>query len=204
MNRHTPAPRMILLFSTLLLAAAPGLAGDKTSDDKVVFSGFLEDYSKLQSAEEFDLAFAYTKQPGILREYEKLHIPRVIFYFHASAEPVRVDADRLKELADYFHEELTEELGKVRELVGEPGPGVVGRAPRGGRGSRDGPADDELQRAQQDGRRAQGFPIVGQGLPQEARAHRRGQEAEIGQGRGWQVLLRDTLAAFPEKSLPSP
>ncbi len=125
MSRPSLPLGLVLLFSLLLFAATPCFAGDKKNDNKVVFSGFLEDYSKLQPAEEVDLAFGYTKKPGILREYKRLHIPRVIFYFHASAEPVRVDADRLKELADYFHEELTEELGKVREIVDEPGPGVA-------------------------------------------------------------------------------
>jgi hypothetical protein len=88
-------------------------------------SGFLGDYSKLQEGPAGGVAQRYIKEGVDFKQYNKIMMDQVRFYFKDDAEDKGIDADEMKELADSFDKAVIEALGSAYPLVTKPGPDVM-------------------------------------------------------------------------------
>ena len=117
---------LVVLLTAASLSAA--WAGKDKKADRIVFSGFMDNYDQLRRADGFsEFVWGYAKKPLILREYDKAIVDPVLVSFHPEAKGVAIDPGKLAELTTFFRDQVVEELSKVRavELVDQPGPGVM-------------------------------------------------------------------------------
>ena len=88
-------------------------------------SGFLGDYSKLQKGPEGGIEQRYIKEGVNFKQYNKIMLDQVRFYFKNNAADKGIDADEMKELANTFHKAVIDALGGAYPLVANPGPDVM-------------------------------------------------------------------------------
>jgi hypothetical protein len=113
--KRTWVPLFFIL--TILLA---GCAATKTEH-----SGFLDPYPELSPGPKDGADLRYLK-PGVdFAKYDKILLDHVLFYPTEDSALQGLEADKLKELADDFHEAMIKELQDAYPLVSEPGPDVV-------------------------------------------------------------------------------
>lgn len=84
--------------------------------------GFLKDYSLLQHGQEGQPEWIYKNPKAQWSQYSKVMIAPVTFI--ASSES-SISAEDQQKLADYFYNELKEQIGKHAQLVDQAGPGVL-------------------------------------------------------------------------------
>ena len=131
MSRRLSRAAIVFVWSLVVaIAGAPAAWSGKRDQkaDRIVFSGFLENYDDLRRADDFsEFVWGYTKKPLILRQYDKALIDPVLVYFHPEARGVGIDPSELAELTTFFRDRVVEELAAIREveIVDEPGPGVM-------------------------------------------------------------------------------
>jgi len=121
--RH-PAGAIALLCLCLLLgacASTPG--GGSTSGPR--FSGFLNDYSRLQPVADDPTALAWVDPTVDFSAYDSVLLERIQVVLNHDAEYRVIDPAELAVLTNYFHEALARELGERYAIVTEPGPGVL-------------------------------------------------------------------------------
>jgi hypothetical protein len=113
----------LLSVAVISMCLAVGCAAQKMEVKQ--YSGFLGDYSKLQEGPEGGVAQRYIT-PGVdLKQYNKIMMDQVRFYFKDDAADKGIDADDMKELADTFHRAVIEALGDAYPLVAKPGADVM-------------------------------------------------------------------------------
>jgi hypothetical protein len=88
-------------------------------------SGFLKDYSKLQTDPDDESLRWWEKEGVDWKRYKKLMIDPVVVYFHPEAENRQIEPDILKELTDYFRTAVIEEVQDAYPVVEAPGPDVL-------------------------------------------------------------------------------
>jgi hypothetical protein len=113
----------LLSVAFISLCLAVGCAGQKLAVKD--YSGFLNDYSKLEPGPEGGVDKRYIK-PGVdFKQYNKVMLDQVRFYFKDDAADKGIDPEEMKELADNFHRAVIDALGSAYPLVAKPGPNVM-------------------------------------------------------------------------------
>ena len=113
----------LLSVAVISLCLTVGCTGQKMTVKN--YSGFLGDYSKLGPGPEGGVAQRYIKQGVNFKQYNKIMMDQVRFYFKDDAEDKGIDADEMKELADSFHRAVIDALGSAYPLTAKPGPHVM-------------------------------------------------------------------------------
>ena len=106
-----------------MLGAIPGMA-----EEKPEFSGFLGDYSKLQSKPDSGMIYNYTyvKPDTDFTGYNKFLIDAVTVFPNAAAKFKGINANDAALLEKYFRDSMTKALtGAGYQVVEEPGPGAA-------------------------------------------------------------------------------
>lgn len=111
--------RWMAVSSILVLGLVVGCTGRP----KVTHSGFLRDYSQLKLEE--DGAKRYLNPSKNLRQYNKFIIDPVVVHFAPNSKGTAIDPAKLKELSDYFRNQLVKGLSKRYRVVRSSGPGVL-------------------------------------------------------------------------------
>lgn len=120
-------PMSLLLFASCSETVAPSPSVVETASETAALAaprgvGFLSDYSKLKPGREGQPQWIYVNPQGQWSNYTDLMIDPVTFIASAGSD---VSADNQKTLADYFYNQLKEQLSKTATIVNEPGPGVL-------------------------------------------------------------------------------
>jgi hypothetical protein len=88
-------------------------------------SGFLKDYSKLQTDPD-DESLKWWEKKGVdWKRYKRLMIDPVVVYYNPEAENRQIEPDVLKELTDYFRTVVIKEVQDSYPVVDRPGPDVL-------------------------------------------------------------------------------
>ncbi len=90
-------------------------------------SGFLGDYPRMRPSPRISGAWGWWNPRKRISDYVKIMIDPVTVYLHPQAQSRGVNPDELKELADYFRDEMASRIlssGKY-EIVRQEGPGVL-------------------------------------------------------------------------------
>ena len=106
-----------------LLGASQGMAAEKPE-----FSGFLGDYSKLQSKPGTGMIYNYTyvKPNTDFAVYNKFLIDAITIFPNAAAKFKGINANDAALLEKSYHDAMVKALtGAGYQVVEEPGPGVV-------------------------------------------------------------------------------
>ena len=117
------------LFHTVSIAIvslclAIGCAGQRLEVKE--HSGFLGDYSKLQAGPEGGIDQRYIREGVNFKQYNKIMLDQVRFYFKNDAADKGIDADAMKELSDSFiNRAMIDALGSAYPFVAKPGPQVM-------------------------------------------------------------------------------
>lgn len=109
----------VAVYSLMIAGLVVGCSGRP----KVAHSGFLRDYSQLKLEE--DGAKRYLNPSKNLRQYNKFIIDPVVVHFAPKAKGTAIDPAKLKELSDYFRNQLVKGLSKRYRVVRSSGPGVL-------------------------------------------------------------------------------
>ena len=92
-----------------------------------VHSGFLGDYPRMRPSPRISGAWGWWNPRKRISDYVKIMIDPVTVFLHPQAQSRGVNPDELKELADYFRDEMASRIlssGKY-EIVRRAGPGVL-------------------------------------------------------------------------------
>ena len=89
------------------------------------YSGFLGDYSILQPGPEGGVAMRYVREGIDFKQYNRVMLDQVRFYFKDDAADKGIDADAMKELSDTFSRSFIDALGSAYPLTAKPGPEVT-------------------------------------------------------------------------------
>ena len=119
-KQRTVTSSLWVAVCSLMIA---GLLVGCTGRPKVTHSGFLRDYSQLKLEE--DGAKRYLNPSKNLRQYKKFVIDPVVVHFAPSAKGTAIAPAKLKELSDYFRNQLVKGLSKRYRVVRSSGPGVL-------------------------------------------------------------------------------
>jgi len=113
----------ILLIAVISLGVSIGIsyAGLKIKG----YSGFLGDYSQLKPGPKGGVAQVYVKEGVNFKQYNKIMLDQVVFYFKQDAENQAIDPDEMKELADKYNRAVIDALGDAYPLVSESAPDVM-------------------------------------------------------------------------------
>lgn len=111
-----PGLAMFLLLS--------GIAFAKEAS-KPKYSGYLSDYSKLQSDPDKSAARIYRNQDIDITKYKRILLERIVVVLKDDAAYKVIDPKELAALTDYFRLAISRELGTEYPLVDEPGPDVL-------------------------------------------------------------------------------
>jgi hypothetical protein len=88
-------------------------------------SGFLKDYSELQTDPD-DESLSWWEKEGVdWKRYKRLMIDPVVVYYHPKAKNRQIEPNVLKELTDYFRTIVIEEVQDAYPVVEAPGPDVL-------------------------------------------------------------------------------
>ena len=89
-------------------------------------TGFLSDYSKLQTNPDFEGSLIYINPELPLKNYSKFIISPVQIHLYKKAEERGVERSKLQELANYIHTQISLELKKSGyKIVQGSGPGTM-------------------------------------------------------------------------------
>lgn len=85
-------------------------------------AGFLKDYALLQRGQQGQPEWIYKNPAAQWSSYTKVIIDPVTFIASPDSS---VSTEDQQKLADYFYNQLKEEIGKQAQIVSQPGPGVM-------------------------------------------------------------------------------
>lgn len=115
--RRMRVPMQLALTCLSIIILFTGCAGKQLAQ-----TGFLDDYSILETSAEFKGALFYQNPEKPLRQYDRLMIDPVVVQFHADAKGKAIDPEELQELTVKLREEAIEVLSEGYEVVTSPGP----------------------------------------------------------------------------------
>jgi len=122
------AGSVIVAAALLVSCMTPGPQPGKSIKGKpgITRSGFLGDYSDLAISDENKGVLVYLKSPGILESYDKFIVDPIEVFLHARSEADSSGSAEVQELANFFRNELIEEIEKGGyQVVQQPGAGVA-------------------------------------------------------------------------------
>jgi len=119
MNRHNVDLRRCLGVMMVVLMFVAGCATAPPG------SGFLKDYSQLQTDPDDESLKWWEKKDVDWKRYKKLMIDPVVIYYNPEAKNRQIEPDVLKELTDYFRKAVIEEVQDAYPVVEKPGPDVL-------------------------------------------------------------------------------
>jgi Protein of unknown function (DUF3313) len=105
-----PSPSVVERMSGSAEASAPSGAG------------FLKNYSLLKHGNEGQPEWIYKNPQANWSNYTKVMIDPVTFIASSNSS---VSSEDQQKLADYFYNQLKEQIGKQAQIVDQPGPGVL-------------------------------------------------------------------------------
>ncbi len=123
MRRTITSSRWMAVLSLVVLGVLVACSGRP----KVAHSGFLRDYSQLKKDPAAEGALTWLAPESTLRQYKNFVVDSVIVHFAPDAEGTAIAPDKLKELSDYFHNQVVEKLSETGryKVVNAPGAGVA-------------------------------------------------------------------------------
>ncbi|MDR4506645.1 MAG: DUF3313 domain-containing protein [Candidatus Brocadiaceae bacterium] len=95
------------------------------STQKPVPSGFLGDYSSLKPSSRTKGAYVYFHPDLEIKNYTQFIVDPVMIQPHPEAENRIVHQDEIRELAEYFHQEIITALEDQYPIVETPGNGIL-------------------------------------------------------------------------------
>lgn len=111
----------LITLISLCLALGISYAGLKVKE----YSGFLGDYSQLKPGPKGGIAQVYVKEGVDFKQYNKIMLDQVVFYFKQDAENLGIDPLEINELADKYDKAMVDALGEAYPLVSDPGLDVM-------------------------------------------------------------------------------
>ena len=118
--------RFKFLFATLIIGSLILGGGAAKAMDKEDQSGFLQDYSELQKTKDTAGSPLYRYiSPQLGSGIYKKIIVEPIQYFPEPQPTENVTAKTLDDIKSYFDQQLKVEIGKRKQIVDEPGEGVI-------------------------------------------------------------------------------
>ncbi len=120
-NRISIQKFVYLSLLTLVLLTA----GCSSSKINVTRTGFLNNYSNLEENEKLKGLYDYSNDYVDMDQYSKLLIAPVQLFLDEDAENKSINAEEATQLADYFYDQLAEELGGRYEIVEDPAEDVM-------------------------------------------------------------------------------
>ena len=124
-SRH-PVTTMVPLCLCLLLGACAGIPGGSGGNSGPQYSGFLNDYSRLQPVIDDPTAMAWLDPAVDFSRYDKVLLERIQVALSNDNNNYRaIDPTELTVLTEYFHDALVRELSGRYPVVTDPGPGVL-------------------------------------------------------------------------------
>ena len=90
--------------------------------NKIVYSGFLDDYSILAPNPKVEGALYYEKAGSSLKNYDKFIIDPVVVHLHAGSKGKSFDPGELQKLTREFREEAIKVISEDYQIVTAPGP----------------------------------------------------------------------------------
>ncbi len=122
-QRMPTTSRWMAAWALIVCASLVGCTGRP----KVGHSGFLGDYSQFKPHPTVEGAELYESPSKSLKQYNRFIVDPVIAHFAPDAEGAAIDPGELKELTDYFHDQLVKGLSESGhyQVVNAPGPGVA-------------------------------------------------------------------------------
>ncbi|RPI44163.1 MAG: DUF3313 domain-containing protein [Betaproteobacteria bacterium] len=110
----------------LALAFTAGVAGaQEPAASKPQYSGFLNDYSKLQPAADREGVQLFLDRSRDYRSYTKVMFDPVEVYLTPNPDYKGLQPDALKRMTDTFQSAFKKALGSDYQVVDAPGPGVL-------------------------------------------------------------------------------
>lgn len=114
---------LAILISALFLTLS-GCAAHKQDIKDVTYSGFLSDYSMLEPGDDTQAVLVYRNPQLNAAAYDKILLEPIVVFYHQDAEYKGIHPDELKELTDYFTQELRTALSGYT-LVDSAAPGTL-------------------------------------------------------------------------------
>jgi hypothetical protein len=111
---------LVALIAVALLGGCAKTMQARSSE----YSGFLEDYSRLERGEKHEAMYRWVSSDADWRAYDKILLDPIVLYRDAEA-PRDLEADDAQQLLDYFYEKLYEELAEDYEMVRQPAPATL-------------------------------------------------------------------------------
>lgn len=109
--------RILCTLSLWLAVLAPATAGG--------YSGFLDDYSRLEPDPDRSGALRYIA-PGVdLKKYDRLLITPIEVLYDADSKHKNISPDELKAITDRLYTAMVSALEPAIPVVSQPGPGVL-------------------------------------------------------------------------------
>jgi len=116
----------LVLIAVISFPLITGVTSKGNSQEKIGYSGFLEDYPAFEPDKDREGALVYRK-PGVnLKDYSKIMMDPIEIWYAPDCKYKGIKPDELKVLADAFWEAIVSELEPDYPVVSEPGPGVLG------------------------------------------------------------------------------
>jgi len=113
--------RFFFIVFLTIAACVTALAQD------IQFSGFLSDYSRLQSNSPGQTVFSYVAPdaPERMANYSAVLIDQPEIFISPNSKYKGMKPDDMKQLADAFRNAMVQELAETYTLVDQPGPNVL-------------------------------------------------------------------------------
>jgi hypothetical protein len=101
---------------------ATGCAGSKQAREVTTFSGFLNDYDRLEPGDKYEAKLRWIDSGADWRSYDKVMVDPIQAWGEAGKS--EVDSATLQKLLDRFYVVLRDTLGEDYQIVSAPAPGA--------------------------------------------------------------------------------
>ncbi len=117
--------RKNLFYFCIIIAITFILPLGCQSTKSVTTSGFLGDYSQLETSETNKNIMEYEK-PGVnWKQYKRLMVDPIVVDYHPSTKSRRVKPAELVKLTDFFHEKIVKAVDDAYPVTNTPAPDVL-------------------------------------------------------------------------------
>ena len=110
----------LALIAVALMGGCAKTMQARTSE----YSGFLDDYSRLERGKKHEAMYRWVDPDVDWRAYDKILIDPIVRYVDAEQTP-DMERDDAQEVIDYFYERLYEDFSEDYEMVRAPAPGTI-------------------------------------------------------------------------------
>ena len=121
---RTAIPRILFTMGLLALAfAVASCAASRGRRGEVPESGFLRDYSQLESSKDWPAREVYFNPNAQWSRYDSIHIDSVTLWSDEATD--KLNAEDRQMLTDTLYKALHEKLSEFFEIVDTPGPNTI-------------------------------------------------------------------------------